>query len=286
MTDDLSRPPFAAQRALTAAGMLMGPKGWALLSLDQRRAVTTLGAHDVLSVEAIRRASSGPAMRHVVFAPDQPAPDPSAIPLEIARALGPARLDAAAWRQMRALDRYVLQHLVTNARLFTRAYLEILSLHDGPAEARPCVLGHCELRISQRAAEELATNRLLGGRAFVLARTAGVRVARRAHEILDLHFEREAGPIELDHTLAFEPDGVSKVLWQAHVSTWNGEFFGAASRLAATTAASALADMLAEVDPGTSITVAGVYETLWRVGDADRLAEDATRPAILYKHGG
>jgi hypothetical protein len=117
--------------------------------------------------------------------------------------------------------------------------------------------------MSRQALGELAGGLVQGGKAVVLARTAGVRAARGAHEVLDGYAEKYAGPVELDARLDASLGGY---VWQAHVSTAEGEFFAAASMLAAVTAAVALRDSIAAKDPTSTIDKIALCEEAWSVG--------------------
>ena len=112
----------------------------------------------------------------------------------------------------------------------------------------------------------LAEERLLEGRAFLLARAAGLRAARKFNETFDLHADAAPGSIELDWTVKKDE---ALVLWQAHISTWEGTFSPSASLLAATTAAICLFDMIKEFDPSAGIQNAWISEEPWIVGRGD-----------------
>jgi hypothetical protein len=277
-TGDLALPPFAAQRAIGAVGVRILLPGWAGLSPELRMQITTEGAKGVLDVDAINNLCARAPTRHIVLVARERDPDTDDVPPELAQALGPTqRIHAAQWRGIRSLDRYVLRRLSTNPRLLARACREIFEKVPVATPGHACAFGHCELRVSHEAAAQLAAGTLLGGRAFVLARAAGVRAARRTHELFDLQADRETGPIELDHALnPHTAASGSVVLWQAHVSTWDGQFYPAASELAATTAAMALQDIVRPVDPRATIVTAGVYETPWQVGSPQTLQEEST----------
>jgi hypothetical protein len=66
------------------------------------------------------------------------------------------------------------------------------------------------------------------------------------------------------------------MLWQAHVSGWDGAFLPAASLQAVVTAAVAICDMVKELDPKAAITIANIAEEPWLVGN-DGPADLATR---------
>jgi hypothetical protein len=59
-------------------------------------------------------------------------------------------------------------------------------------------------------------------------------------------------------------------LWQAHVSSWDGAFYAAAALVAASTAAVAIADMVAEEDKTVTILGAKISEEPWQVGSDSR----------------
>jgi hypothetical protein len=63
------------------------------------------------------------------------------------------------------------------------------------------------------------------------------------------------------------------LLWQAHVSSAQSEFFPAASLLAAVTAGVAIFDMLGAQEPGVDVVIdaAMVREERWLIGDEDEI---------------
>jgi molybdenum cofactor biosynthesis enzyme len=134
------------------------------------------------------------------------------------------------------------------------------------------VLAQCGVKIRPDALVTLQSLDFLDGRAFVLARVAGVRAARRAAETFDMRSDAGTGTIELDWCSL---DEAGMLLWQAHVSTWDGAFYPAAALAAATTAAVALCDMIRERDPSASMVEACILEATWQVG-SDPFREQAT----------
>jgi len=127
---------------------------------------------------------------------------------------------------------------------------------------------------------------LLGGQALILARTAGVRAARHAHEILDGYAEKYAGPVELDSRIDLQEGAC---VFQAHVSTSDGEFFGAASVFAVATAAAALRDAVSSRDPKSTIEHVTLREEAWSVGNAafgDEATTVAANPRYLAARPG
>lgn len=117
--------------------------------------------------------------------------------------------------------------------------------------------------MSRAALGEAAAGRLQGGKAIVLARAAGVRAARSAHEIIDGYAEKYAGPVELDTRLDAQLGGY---VWQAHVSSVDGEFLAGPSMLAVASAAVALRDAVSGFDPEASVGAVALREATWSVG--------------------
>ena len=111
---ELSLLPMAARRALDCAGLHLSLEGWQALPLTQRQALIRAGAPervDVQQVVQLLAASSA----HI-----RPTPQ-----LTEAEALDAALLDAlpvghnldlARWRQLSALDRYVLAQLARRGK--------------------------------------------------------------------------------------------------------------------------------------------------------------------------
>ena len=278
LSDDMPRPPLAAQRALLHAGILASPRGWVALQIEVRVAIAREGLQGLVDVKAVRALAEHIPPKLLKLVPKTADPNPDQIPPGVGRALGPARpLTDAEWRTLRAVDRSVLVSLSANARLLSRAYDELAAAlgKSGSALAVRWVgaLAHCEVRMNPRALHELMDPDFLGGRALVLARVAGIRAARRVAETFDLHAESAPGPVELDWHASPKGD---QILWQGHVSTWEGAFFPAASLLAATTAAAALIDMVRTSDPSAHLANASIREEDWLVGSASASRDEAT----------
>lgn len=271
LTEDLPRPPKAALRAMFAAGILVSPKGWKTLSAETRQALALEGTRDTVNMvmvsELLKEAPPG-QIRLVARTTD---PSADSVPAPVLKALGPTRtISLPQWASLRALDRYVIASLSANTRLLWRALDELAAvpgsqLPKSGGQSWSGALARCEVHCHPNAIERLSSPEYLDGKAFVLARVAGVRAARRASDLFDLQSETATGPAELD----WGPTKQAGVLlWQGHVSTWDGEFFPAASMLAVSAAAVALYDMVKELDPTASIGAAGIVEEPWRVGGA------------------
>ncbi len=265
---DLARPPLAARRALLGSGVAMPLETWQALAIPARQAILLEGTKDRVSEIVVKNAVSS-VLKHVKFmgVVNDPPLDP--VPQHVVEALRAVRpLSLGEWQSLRPLDRYTLVALSANSRLLYRAVEEMTS---GPISTLPSMklrpwvgpLAHAEVRMSRVALGELASGRLQGGKAIVIARAAGVRVARMAHEIVDGYAEKYAGPVELDARLDAQLGGY---VWQAHVSSADGEFLAGPSVLAAATAAVALRDAIAEHDPAANVGAVALREAAWSVG--------------------
>jgi len=278
LTEELQRPPKAALRAMLAAGIMVAPRGWQALGIDVRQAIAVAGMHDVVNIAMVQELARFIPPTFLKLVPrmaDPPREQPAPV---LVNALGPMRtLSPQEWAALSALDRYALDSLAINTRLLWRALEEISRAPNSPltkTAPQPWsgALARCEVYLRPEAFRQLMHPDYLAGRAMVLARVAGVRAARRAAELFDLQAETVAGPAELDWC-ATRNQGV--LLWQGHVSTWEGAFYPAASLLAVSTAGVAVYDMAKEFDPHASISGAGIAEEPWKVGAVDD-REEAT----------
>ena len=266
--DDLPRPPMSAMRGFLASGIVLSPKGWNGLSVEQRRGFVLAGSAPIIDTVAIQSAVRSASVSEVRLVPRVLDPDPNHVPEGLAAALGPhARIANSKWAQLRPIDRYVLTTLALNTRLLFRALREIMPEDTATEQPWKAAVAHVEVQMRGDTLDKLRNPKFLDGRAFVLARVAGVRAARRAQETFDLRSERAAGTIELDWAPLDEPGAV---VWQAHVSSWDGAFFAAASLAAASTAAVALVDMIAEHDKSATMVSAKIEEEPWIVGSDQR----------------
>lgn len=284
LSEDLPRPPLVAVRALLTAGIIPSPRGWSSLPAETRVAIARHGLEGVVDVSAVRELAQQIPPRHLKLVSRSRDPNPDTVPPEVVRALGPARpLSDGEWRSLRAVDRAILVSLAANTRLLARAYDELAESMGKAPSARGLLwsgsLARCELHASSKALMRVSSEDFLDGRALMLARVAGIRAARRIAETFDLHADSAAGPVELIGTVAHRE---GYVVWQAHVSTWDGAFFPAAAMLASTTAATALFDMIKQDDPHAWIDGATIREEAWNAG-VEVMREEATQ---LYSPGG
>jgi molybdenum cofactor biosynthesis enzyme len=279
ISSDLPTPPIAARRAMGALGILLVPSGWSGLAVEVRRALAVEGCRDVLDRAAIKDLTRRAHVRDIklVQAPEEP--NITGIPSDLLKALGPHfRMTLPEWQSIGGLARYTLATLSYNRRLLARAVDELLPrrgrlLPEGARVPWVFALGHCEVVTRVDVLERVLRDEAGPGRGLELARTAGLRAARRVTETFDRLADRATGPVELDWGVRA---GSKEILWQSHVSTWDGAFCPTSSLVAATTAAVALLDVVWTFDPRAAIYSAGVFEEEWTVG-RERLEEDATR---------
>ena len=276
LSEDLPRPPLAAQRALLLSGFIISPRGWQQLPPALRRELAVQGTRADVDRAEVRQLVERVPPKFLKLVSRSRDPDPDQVPAALAKNLGPGRvLSVAQWKALRPLDRYVLASLANNSRLLCRAFDE-LGASNGWTGAAPRwsgVVARAEIRMHEAALAQLTSHSLHEGRALMLARVAGIRAARAVGQTLDLHADVDCGPVELDFAVEREHDAV---LWQAHVSTWDGEFFPAASMIAVFTAAAAVFDLVKDFDPSATIVSSGVREEAWRVGGSGFPEEEAT----------
>jgi molybdenum cofactor biosynthesis enzyme len=289
LSEELPRPPLAAIRLFRSAGVQVSLAGWQALSTQQRWALVNEGAQDIINPNLAQVLISSLPLREIELTPKQDVNSPT-IPATFGQNLGLSANDAAhSWQKLRPLDQFSLAHLHANTRLLWRAFTEISqrSSNSVAYNAPPIwrgLVGHCELsigatgQIRAELMQLLSREKLLEGKAFLLARASGLRAARRAHEIFDLHAEAMAGTIELDWLVV---PNEATVLWQCHASSWNGTFLPAASLLATTTATLCLYDMIKEFDPNAVMGQGKIIEEFWRVGKY--FSDDTTMKLTVLK---
>jgi hypothetical protein len=276
MDEELSRPPLAAIRALQAGGVLPKAEGWKGTPSPLRKAIAVQGSQHRLDIAAIRALISQIPPRHVQLVGSRKEPDPAAVPARLVKALATIHpLTVEQWRSIHPFERFVLDALWANTRLLWRALDEMSKLQGhllfGITSGQEWVgaLARCEVRADPGVMAAVGTKVILDGRAVDLARATGRRIARRAPELLDESSDKTIGPVEVDcriHTA----EGLA--VWQAHVSSDDGEFLPGASLLAVTAAAAALCDMLSASDSTVWIAGAAIRQDPWfadAAGDED-----------------
>jgi molybdenum cofactor biosynthesis enzyme len=273
ISDDLPRPPLAALRALQSMSYLVSPQGWRDLAVELRQVIAYEGAKEKVGGPRLEAAVKRISLHHAKMMPGPRDPDPNEVPPELLAALGPLRsVSTEEWRALRALDRRVLFILARNTRLLSRAVEEILPAGPPSTRRSTALVARSEVVIPRDVLHRVLSTDFHDGRAFVLARVAGRRAARRVAEIFDRQADSTVGTIELDWGV-HEHDSV--IFWQAHASAWDGSFFPSAALLAATTAAVALHDMVRELDPSASLGAACIRDEAWEAGRGE-LQEPAT----------
>lgn len=289
---DLSRPPIAAQRAFLSTGVMVTSRGWRALSPNDRKALAAAGSRGVVDPATVQALVKLVPISEVKLCAKTSDPDRSQVPPRLNAAIGTVRpITTDEWERMTSLDRYMLNGLSSNPRLLWRALQELAKVPNHPLSDRgrapwarveadvASEVARAEVRMSHETAVALMGLEYLDGRAFVLARAAGRRVARAIPAIYDLHADDEIGPIELDWAYL----GPGKALvWQAHVSKGDGAFAAAASLSAAAAAALCLLDMVRDRDPTAHIALVKVSEEPWSVGQP---ADDEDSSTAIFRGG-
>ncbi len=264
--DDLARPPLAAIRFFAATGMLVRYSDWRRVPLDARRAIAAAGARDEVDLQAARALMDEIPPAAIQLTPPRET-SPGEPRAEVERMLGGGDLARRAWVQLRPFERFVLNVLRSNTRLLWRALTEIRGVAPAAAWSGSLARAEVQLRVEGPVLRDvvrlLSNDLLLRGRGLVLARASGRRAARAAGHLFDLHAETTTGVVEIDWQVQQTAPGV---VWQAHASTVDGEFFPAASLVAATVAATSLCDMLKEFDPQVELRHARLADEEWVVG--------------------
>ncbi|MBK7584252.1 MAG: hypothetical protein IPI67_29125 [Myxococcales bacterium] len=270
---DLSRTPLAALRAMRLAGVTLSRAGWLSMSAELRRDLVLAGAADAVELSRIQKLMNAAPIREMKLIASIPDPPTDEVPQAVGHALGPGRsVSLELWRALSGLDRYVLALLANNTRLFWRALQEMALSRREVGQLLPSfgwtgTLARAEVRMSGETLTQLRSPLFMDGRAFVLARVAGIRAARWASEILDLHAANPTGAVELGHS--FDLQRADMLVWQAHVSTVEGQFSPSASLLAVATASAALADMLTRAGSTFMIESIGLSTEPWRADDTE-----------------
>jgi molybdenum cofactor biosynthesis enzyme len=271
---DLPRPPLAALRALRIAGVALSRAGWLGMPVAGRLDLVQAGARERVDVAEVQKALESAPIRELKLIPGVGDPPSDVVPAVLAGATGPVKpFTLEFWRSVSGLDRHVFVMLAANTRLLYRAMAEIaLRSRFGvsvlPSRGWTGTLAHAEVRMAPEVVRTIQTPELLDGRACILARVAGIRAARWASEILDLHAHVATGPVEVGFSIE-ATRAPTAVLWQAHVSTIDGQFSASASMLAVVTAAAALHDMVTRAGASASIDAARLVDEPWFSLDAE-----------------
>lgn len=268
----LERPPLCALRALRVSGFLLTREGWARTPHEQRLKLCLAGSQPDVDVASVSGALKFTSPRELKMFSRLNEPAKDVVPESVQGALGPGRsVPVPVWAGLRPLDRHVLAMLGSNTRLLWRA-LDEMGASIQTASGHPAhvswtgEVAHVEVHMRVEAAHKLLSMSLHSGHALVLARASGIRAARRAAELMDLHAHVITGPVELGFRTDYDSLPAC-VLCQAHASAVDGEFFPAGSLLAAVAAAATLADLVRDTDPAAVIQKGWIVKGPWLVGD-------------------
>ncbi len=272
---ELSRPPLASLRATHVSGLWLSHSQWAKLPDSVRRQLIKLGTAPKIKRGDVQSLVGSVLLKELHIGHYQEEPEEGEVPEVLGNAMGPGRsISLDFWQAIRPLDRFVLTWLATNTFLLMRAMDEIavrcrLFEYCVPTDGWTGMVACCEVRADRTLVSNLESPDVFDGRACLLARAAGVRVARRTHEFLDLYANNIPGVIQLGWRRE-DMTEVGVVRWQGHASTVEGEFFPAAAVLAVSTAAAALYDILTSQLRGSArIDAVRLLEEPWIVGGVD-----------------
>lgn len=133
---DPSFVPLAGRRALDRAGQKLSLRAWQAMPLEVREALVAIGDEDDVDVDRARALLADAEPPAVAFDP-LPDADPEHPPEGLADALGPERPIDAAWRRLRAVERYALAHYHRRGRIDTlrAVYDALLSTSSGESQS-------------------------------------------------------------------------------------------------------------------------------------------------------
>jgi len=280
---DLELLPFAARRALDAAGKKLGRVGWQSLALALRWEIVCAGARDEVDVRRVVQL----ARRARPIADDiAPAGESHTVPAALRDSLGaPRTLDDARWSTLRPLDRYVLGRLAEKPEKLTRAYDEIVGARlthltsDGSARmvdvadkapTRRRAVARALVRMSPTVAVAIERGTIPKGDVLAVARVAGIQAAKKTPELIPLCHHVALTRVEV----AFEIDGArGTVAIVSTVEALDRTGVEMEALVAASTAALALYDMVKSADRWASVEeIALLEKSGGRSGDARRPA--------------
>src|SRR5215472_16202866 len=75
--DDLPRPPMSAMRGFLASGVVLSPRGWGGLSIEQRRGFVLAGSAPIIDTVQIQSAVRNATVSEVRLVPRVLDPDPN-----------------------------------------------------------------------------------------------------------------------------------------------------------------------------------------------------------------
>jgi len=257
--------PLAARRVLDALGRKLSLEGWLSLSLDERARLVVAGTGERVDVgvaPVVDRAVPAAAAIE-----PRAEPDASTVPAELATALDGTRpLEAARWRALRPLDRYVFMKYAARPEQLARAYDEILApvrlshltgagdahmvdVGAKAATARRAVATAC-VRTTRAVIDAMAAGGVAKGDVVAVARVAGLLAAKRVPELIPLCHPVQTTRAAID----FEPDpprGELRV--RATVEAFDRTGVEMEAMVAASVAALTVYDMIKSADRWATI---------------------------------
>jgi cyclic pyranopterin phosphate synthase len=273
---DLELLPFAARRALDAAGKKLGPLGWQSLSIEDRWSIVGAGAADDVDVPGVtalvRRARPRAARVSSMHEP-----------LGVTSELRARGMDEATWSTLRPLARYVLGRLATKPEKLARAYDEIVGVRlshltsDGSARmvdvadkppTRRRAVARALVRLAPSVAHAIERGTIPKGDVLAVARVAGIQAAKKTPELIPLCHHIALTRVEV----AFEIDGPRGIVTiRATVEAFDRTGVEMEALVAASTAALALYDMVKSADRWATVEeIALLEKSGGRSGDVRR----------------
>ncbi len=257
--------PLAARRVLDALGRKLSLEGWLSLSLDERARLVVAGTGERVDVGVAplldRAVPAAAAMESLAE------PDASTVPVELATALDGTRpLEAARWRALRPLDRYVFMKHAARPEKLARAYDEILApvrlshltgaadahmvdVGAKAATARRAVATAC-VRTTREVIDAMAAGGLAKGDVVAVARVAGLLAAKRVPELIPLCHPVQTTRAAID----FEPDpSRGELRVRAAVEAFDRTGVEMEAMVAASVAALTVYDMIKSADRWATI---------------------------------
>jgi cyclic pyranopterin phosphate synthase len=278
---ELELLPYAARRALDAAGMKLGRVGWQSLSSAHRHELVGAGARDEVDVRRVAK---------IIARAQPPAVDIAAssesrsIPADVASGLGRERaVDDAQWARLRPLDRYVLGRLATKPEALAAAYDEIVGVRlthlttggaahmvdvAEKAPTRRRAVARAVVRLAPKVARAIEAGTIPKGDVLAVARVAGIQAAKKTPELIPLCHHIALTRVEVD----FEIEGTKGVVTiVAAVEALDRTGVEMEALVAASTAALALYDMVKSADRWATIEQVALFEKSGgRSGDVRR----------------
>jgi len=261
--------PFAARRALDAAGMKLGRAGWQSLPLETRWAVVEAGTADDVDPRRVAklirrahpRAESIPAVR-----------ESRTVPSDLRASLEPRSIDDALWTTLTPLDRYVLARLAAKPEKLSRAYDAIVGVrlshltNDGSAHmvdvgekppTRRRAVARAIVRLTPVVATAIARGAIPKGDVLAVARIAGIQAAKKTPELIPLCHHVALTRVDV----AFDIDQKrGAVTITASVEALDRTGVEMEALVAASTAALALYDMVKSADRWATVEEVALVE--------------------------